>query len=132
MIEVTTWPERNVFYIDFAYKGVPLDIPLREITLREKPLQVTVKSLKDLTDDGMEEEKEDDIATMEEDDKGEEVIKIPENVIEDSNFKNRLEDLYIEVDSIQFGDKLEKVAQEVEVPESEQRYTIEALSLIHI
>ncbi len=126
MIEVTTWPERNVFYIDFAYKGVPLDIPLREITLREKPLQVTVKSLKDLTDDGMEEEKEDDIATMEEDDKGEEVIKIPENVIEDSNFKNRLEDLYIEVDSIQFGDKLEKVAQEVEVPESEQRYTIEA------
>ena len=40
--------------------------------------------------------------------------------------KNRLEDLYIDVDSIQFGNKLEKVAQQVEVPENEQRYTIEA------
>ena len=126
MIEVTTWPEINVFYIDFAYKGVPLDIPLREITLREKPLQVTVQSLKDLTEAGEEEEKEDDMATLEVDEKGEEVVHIPENVIEDANFKNTLENLYVDVDSIQFGDKLKKIAQLVEVPENERRYTIEA------
>ena len=28
MIELTTFPERNIIYIDFEYKGLPLQIPI--------------------------------------------------------------------------------------------------------
>ena len=27
MIEVTTWPKKEKIYIDFAYHGIPLNIP---------------------------------------------------------------------------------------------------------
>jgi hypothetical protein len=37
MIELTTYPENKKLYIDFAYQGVPRNIPLRKICIREKP-----------------------------------------------------------------------------------------------
>ena len=39
MIEVTTFPEGDVIYIDFAYKGIPKDIPFNKFVIREKPSQ---------------------------------------------------------------------------------------------
>ena len=36
-IEITTYPELQVFYIDFEYKGIPRNIPIDEILIREKP-----------------------------------------------------------------------------------------------
>lgn len=129
MIEITTWPELNVFYIDFAYKGIPLDVPLQEITLREKPLQLkNVSSLANLKEPVDAEEQfydEESMPSIEYSDLGESIINIPENALPDENFKNKLEELYIDVDSIQFGEKLEAVAQLVEVPENEQRFSID-------
>uniref|UniRef100_A0A6C0ISH3 Uncharacterized protein n=1 Tax=viral metagenome TaxID=1070528 RepID=A0A6C0ISH3_9ZZZZ len=131
MIEITTWPELNVFYIDFGFKGVPLHIPLQEIVLREVPMQLKLKKinlaqLRDESDISMEgeESKEEEQPSMEYTDEGEAIINIPENAIADETFKTRLEELYIDVDNITFGEKLEKVAQLVEVPEDEQRYSI--------
>jgi hypothetical protein len=37
MIELTTYPENKLLYIDFAYQGVPRNIPLSRICIREKP-----------------------------------------------------------------------------------------------
>ena len=37
MIELTTYPENKLLYIDFAYQGVPRNIPLSKICIREKP-----------------------------------------------------------------------------------------------
>jgi len=128
MIEITTWPELNVFYINFGYKGIPLDIPLQEITLREKPMQLkNVSSLAKLKEPVNEDEvlDESEMPSMEYNDMGESVISIPDNALPDENFKNKLEELYIDVDSIQFGEKLEKIAQLVEVPENEKRFSIE-------
>ena len=129
MIEITTWPELNVFYINFGYKGIPLDIPLQEITLREKPMQLkNVSSLALLKEPINPEEEmldENEMASIEYSDLGESIINIPENSLPDDNFKNKLEELYIDVESIQFGEKLEKVAQLVEVPDEEKRFSIE-------
>lgn len=38
MIEITTYPERETIYIDFAYKGIPKDIPIQSIVIREPPV----------------------------------------------------------------------------------------------
>ena len=38
MIEVRTYPENERIYIDFGYKGLPRDLPLDKITLRDKPI----------------------------------------------------------------------------------------------
>ena len=37
MIEITTYPDKKLLYIDFAYKGIPLDIPIIEIRPFEIP-----------------------------------------------------------------------------------------------
>ena len=37
MIEVKTYPEQQVIYIDFGYKGIPEDLPIESIELREPP-----------------------------------------------------------------------------------------------
>lgn len=37
MIELTTYPENRVLYIDFAYQGVPRHLPIEKICVREKP-----------------------------------------------------------------------------------------------
>jgi hypothetical protein len=39
-IEVTTYPEKDVIYIDFGYKGIPLDIPVVSIVIRDQPKTV--------------------------------------------------------------------------------------------
>ena len=37
MIELTTYPEKDVIYIDFGYKGIPRDLPIEKINIREPP-----------------------------------------------------------------------------------------------
>ena len=36
-IEITTSPDKDVLYINFAYKGIPEDIPIENIEIREPP-----------------------------------------------------------------------------------------------
>ena len=36
-IEVTTYEDNEVIYIDFGYKGLPKDIPIQKIVIRETP-----------------------------------------------------------------------------------------------
>ena len=127
MIEITTWPELNVLYINFAYKGIPLQIPLDEIVLRDKPVQLSsIQSLSNLKSaEEVEELPEENVATIEYTSTGESIVDVPENAVFDENIKDKLEELYIDVNSIQFGEKLENVAQLVEVPENQQVYGIE-------
>ena len=37
MIELTTFPDNHVIYIDFAYKGIPKNIPLKKICFCKQP-----------------------------------------------------------------------------------------------
>ena len=36
-VEITTHPDGDVIYIDFAYKGIPEDIPIEKILIRGEP-----------------------------------------------------------------------------------------------
>lgn len=37
MIEIKTYPDGDIIFIDFAYKGVPKDLPLNRIEIRQRP-----------------------------------------------------------------------------------------------
>ena len=37
MIEVKTYPDSEIIYIDFAYKGLPKELHIKKITIREAP-----------------------------------------------------------------------------------------------
>ena len=119
-IEVKLADIDETIYIDFAYRGLPKDLPIEQIILREPPETITkkeevkpevapsiitdkVKSTDDL------EEEERDIFTP----------------IEQESIKERTKTLYLDADQIQIGPSLDKIAQEVEIPETEKRYGID-------
>ena len=43
MIQITTFPEEEILYIDFAYAGIPKNIPLKKICIRQKPISYKQK-----------------------------------------------------------------------------------------
>ena len=39
MIEIKTFPDKEIIYINFDYKGIPEDIPIENIEIRQPPEQ---------------------------------------------------------------------------------------------
>ena len=128
-IEVKLVEGDEVIYLDFAYKGIPKEIPIDKIVLREAP---EATAAREATSDpeataALEAPSKDDdeqapvgIATPE---NQEDDLQAPEE--EDGDvFQARAKTLYMEADQIQLGPALGRVAQEVEVPEDEKRYGI--------
>jgi hypothetical protein len=133
MIELTTFPELRVLYIDFAYQGIPENIPIDLISIREKPASVsnidTIKDLQELGELGTEAASpsaESGFASMEQSPTGEMITTVPENVKLDENIRTNLHSLYIDAHSIFFGEELPDIAHLVEIPENQQRYSLDA------
>ena len=143
MIEITTYPEKDVIFLDFAYKGIPEDIPIIKINLRKTPIgaseaanaseagpnanemgpnanemananesgparataQVTSFDLEDFAEPDEEETTE---------------KRPPQNKID-----SQIREMFISADQIQFGTEVEELTQIVDLPESEQRYSLE-------
>jgi len=130
MIEVTTYPGLRAIYINFGYKGIPEDIPLLSILIREKPLSIrkfgSLSAIKQQIEKGEElVPQEESPATTEFLESGESIITIPEGAIPDENIIEKLRETYVEANTIVFGKKLEAIAQLVEVPENQRRYGID-------
>ena len=107
MIEIKTYPEDDYIYIDFEYKGIPEDLPIKSITIIENPTE------KKISDELIEEE------TLLLDDS--DVQNIP---INKTTFENNLQEIIIPNDLIEFGDD-EDIKLIVDVEKSEQRFNIE-------
>ena len=133
MIEITTFPDIKTIYINFGYKGLPENIPIERIVIRTKPdllknvpsLAVVRQELEEGEEFDPERFQQEDIATMEFTETGESVIQVPEDGNFDVNVRETLHNLYIDANSIVFGESLEALEQTVEIPESERRYSIE-------
>ena len=127
MIEVTTYPAISVIYIDFGYRGIPPDLPIEEIVIREKPPSVEhdMRGLSYGSEEGeLPEGVVSEEATMEYTEEGEAIINIPPSAPPNKKIDDTLQELYLEGDDI-FGEELGEVILEVEVPESQRRYGIE-------
>jgi len=128
MIEITTYPDIRVIYIDFGYQGVPEDLPIEKIVIRDKPMAVkrSLRSTAIETNEISREEAE-EMATIEYDNQGEFILHIPENVIPNPSVESALHDMIDhEVEVAVEDDDLGEILVNVEVAESERRYSVEA------
>lgn len=131
MIEITTYPNLDVVFIDFAYKGIPEDMPIEYITITQKPSVLShINSLSEVNQD-IDSETLDDFppqqhpsASLDILDNGESIVSIPEDAEPDENIYDELSKLYAESTNIIFGKKLDGVKQLIEKSEKEQRYDI--------
>ena len=135
MIEITTYPDVETIYIDFAYKGIPEDIPIDHIVLRTKPAALEkIASMIDVreqvelgeaatVDDVLETSATN--ATMEWTAEGEAVIQLPKNATAEPSIREALHSMYIAANEIVYGEELEDIVQRVEIPEHQKKYGIE-------
>lgn len=112
MIELTTFPDNDVIYIDFAYKGIPKHIPLKKICFCQQP--ASYNALPENSADEPEEELEE--VHVEFTAQGEMMLDMPVNIRIDEGYKKKLheeftknmsevqEDEYVgEIESIYYG-----------------------------
>jgi hypothetical protein len=123
MIEMKTYPENEVIYIDFEYKGLPEDIPIEKIVLREAPRSVKIAEMSAQIS-SPDEAPPSEEASIEYTDTGESIITLPEGISHDENIQEVLHSLYINANEL-FEEDLEEIYQVVEIPESEKRYGLD-------
>ena len=114
MIEITTYDDDKKIYIDFAYKGIPLYLPITSITLFEPPKKEILKT-DEIPDLDMDMSTKDDI--LEEED---EEAFLSEEV--DTDVKTRLKSVILDADEISFGESLEEVTEFIRVGKANQRF----------
>jgi len=120
MIEVTTLPEKEVLYIDFAYSGIPEHLNIEKIVIREK---VDETKLVASENEGLEALKSNDTLStsllyqyqgdpheLDYELKVYETAKDYESII---------------IDTLELGVELDSIEHEVNVSEDEQRYSID-------
>lgn len=126
MIEITTYPELYVVYIDFQYKGLPEDPPVDKIELIDRP-QTVRRSLADLV---MHQEVVDDAAaraTIQYDTNGDFILNIPENAEATPTVKDIISDM-IDVSAPVPEEEFDysTITIMMDIPESQRRYSLEA------
>mgnify|MGYP000074740593 CR=1 FL=1 len=126
MIEIQTHPDGHKIYLDFKYQGLPKDLPIDKIVIREPPED------KGTEDDAAREDDEatvhtegaqgqDKVAIVEgEDDGAADTVEAPIEKV-----REQLREMLLDADKIQIGEQLEAVTQIVEVPEGQQRFGLE-------
>ena len=112
-ITIETYPDGETIYIDFAYKGIPEDLPLEKIIIRKQPIPKGSTIQEQTIDMG-----QIPISPEEQD------IAFPEGV-PSPDIQAQLQEDLIEGNLVQLGEALDEFEIFVDVPESEKRYSIE-------
>ncbi len=110
MVEITTYGDNRKLYIDFAYKGIPLDLPIENIRAFEPPAQKQAIPDLELSPESGEGEVE-----------GEDIMDI-QPVVE---VRAHLKQVLLDADAVSFGDELEEITELVPVKETEKRFGIQ-------
>jgi len=136
MIELTT-TDKDILYINFGYKGIPEDIPIETIEIREKPSSASLEK-EPVVDENLDEnapsepsETTPDIPDIsqgegerereeEDEDADDRVYNIPKEDI-----KNNIKEFIIRADEIQFGKEYAPITQMINVDETQQRYSVD-------
>ncbi len=105
MIEIKTVDD-DVIYINFDYKGLPENLPIQMIEIREKPSEPLVQVEKEQP----EEEPLEEIPQLEVEKKFVEPEKI-QLTIPVKDIKNQIREFIVKADQVQFGDEESKIIQ---------------------
>jgi hypothetical protein len=124
MIEVKTI-DGDILYINFDYKGIPEDLPIETIEIRERPTEPKKPEMEEGEDNEEEEELDLNIPNIERQHEVMDTAKLQIN-IPTTSIKNQLREFILRADQIKFGDEeLGPVVQFVDVSSKSQRYSIE-------
>ena len=107
MIEIKTYPDNDIIYIDFAYKGIPQDLPIEKIIIRSSPDSIN------------------QVEDLQEEDLVDKNLDIDLDQVNDSDNVQQVQDIIVDADEIEFGEELDEITQIVDVPEEEQRFGID-------
>lgn len=123
-IEITTYPDLQVIYIDFEYKGLPEYIPIKKFVIRDKPESLKgLNTIANLQEESLnintDEPKVDYLET------GEYFIHAEEGAEAEENVLETLQHLITKSKAIVYGEDLEEITQFVEIPENQKRYGID-------
>jgi hypothetical protein len=99
MIEVQLYPSNKKIYIDFGYKGIPQNLPIEKIAIRDPPIGTTKPQ---------EEEEEEPYEEL------------------DKDASPALQDFILQADQIEFGEDLGEIEENIQVSEAERRYDIDS------
>jgi len=137
MIELKTYPNNKYIYIDFKYQGIPEELLITKIEIRDEPEKIAsdkqteaienkdiipvdvnsvvqVDNIEDLLEEASENVSQE---------------KIDENVLDSSiienEVKNNIQKQLIEADNIVFGENLKPIVEVYEVSDKEKIFSIE-------
>ena len=151
MVEIKTYPENSIIYINFDYKGIPDYLPIETIELREQPksassLDKEISATQAVLSKSVSESGE--LGESSESSLVEKVAEVPENYeleegeiyegegedldqeiiinIPSSEIKQQLREFILKADEIVFGtEEVGNVVQYINIDETRQRYSIE-------
>jgi hypothetical protein len=120
MIEVTLLPENDVIYIDFAYSGIPENLNIDKIIVRDKVDETQLAAYDVLPTLGLEQDSQSTSSdTL--------LVQDPNSELDydlkSYDSREALESLII--DTIELGEPLDDLEHEVNVSEEEQRYSLD-------
>ncbi len=125
MIEVKT-VDGDIIYLNFDYKGIPENLPIEMIEIREKPSEPLAQ---ELDEEFVDEEKESLEEIPELKVVPEKIFVEPETIqmnVPLKQIKDQLREFIIKADQVQFGDEeFGAIVQYVDVASKSQRYSIE-------
>jgi hypothetical protein len=124
MIEIKTVDD-DVIYLNFDYKGLPEDLPIELIEIREKPSEPLTET-KISEEEGEVHEEVGEIPELEKEKRFVEPEKIQINVpVKD--IKDQIREFIIKADQVKFGEEeFGPIVQYVDVSSKSQRYSIES------
>jgi len=136
MIEIMTYPEKDIIFLDFAYKGIPEDIPIIKIHLRKRPTSTEAEASEaeaseteaeeETSEAGPGQERESaKVTSFDPEDLAEEVTEGETQTMPTKQIEAQIREMFISADQIQFGTEEEELTQIVDLPETEQRYSLE-------
>lgn len=131
-IEVTTYPDLHVIYIDFEYKGLPEHIPIQKIVIRDKPASLLNVRFSDIAAEGPATEPIPSASDAVVDpyyeylETGEINIHAQETSEAEENTLRVLQSVVTKTKGLVIEENLDVIEQVVEIPESQKRYTLSA------
>ena len=116
MIEIKTYPDGKTIYIDFGYKGLPKNLPLDKVVLRDPPMELSKPSLSPVPEQG-----ESYLAVETPISPTETEVQEPAPI----DFKSDLDAFIANVDQIRMGDDLGSLTEVVELEDEFKRFGLE-------
>ena len=125
MIEIKDIKTNKIYFIDFAYSGIPENLNIEKIVLRSNEENIS-ETKSDLKDENEEDEKDVKDVKDVKDDKIDGIsLQNIKDYDDDLNVNNYDEFNEIILDNIEFGEKTEEIFYNVEVPDKEKRYLLD-------